>query len=505
MTVDEIQEIIHQFGDAALRAKKAGFDGVEVHAGHGYLLAEFLSPYSNKRSDQYGGSFDNRVRIVSEVIGDIRSKVGKEFPVTVRFSVTEDMEGGRDISESRVMALEFEEMGFDAISVSSGVYSTYSKGVVSTMYVEHAWVVDFAEEIKKLVNIPIIVANRINEPKMANTLIKMGKADFIAMGRASLADPMLPKKAKEGRFDDVRYCIGCLQGCIYKAQEDVTCLVNPSVGLEYLEDLSQVEQPKKIMIIGAGPGGLQAGIIAATRGHQVTIFEKRDDIGGQFKSAAYPPCKGELATYTAWCRNQLQKLGVIIKLNTEVTEETIKDFKSEAIIVATGGEALIPAIPGINLPHVLTAEDVLLGKVPTNDLIVVCGGGEVGGETAATLAMEEKNVMVVEMTDAILRELGYAPKYQLTKILDKYGVQRYTNTKVCEITDNSVICEGTGTAERIELQAQSVVLAFGYKPLNSIYETAKSLCNEVYMIGGAARTSNALIAIKEGYQLGLEI
>ncbi|KHL97044.1 NADH:flavin oxidoreductase [Paenibacillus sp. IHB B 3415] len=502
-TINDIHEIISDFGDTALRAKKAGFDGIELHAGHGYLLAEFLSPYANKRSDEYGGSFENRIRIIREIMTDIRSKVGNDFPVIIRFSAVEAMEGGRDIAESRVLALEFEEMGFDALHVSSGVYSSYCKGIVSSMYVEHAWTVDYAAEIKKLVTIPVITANRINEPKMANTILKMDKADFIAMGRGSLADPDLPNKAKAEKYEDIRYCIGCLQGCIFNPKVEVSCLVNPSVGLEYQQDLSKVEHPKDIMIIGAGPAGLQTAVTAATRGHNVTIYDKRNDLGGQFKSAAYPPNKGELATYTAWCRNKLKQLGVQIRLETEVTEELIKANKPDAIVVATGGTPLIPNIPGIDLPHVVTAEDVLLGKVATNDLIVVCGGGEVGGETAATLAMQERAVSVVEMTGTILRELDPIQTVQLTGILNKYGVTRHTNTKVVEITENAVACEGPNG--RIELPAFTVVLAFGYKPVRDVEDFAKAHCPEVYSIGGAVRTGNALSAIQEGYQMGLKI
>ena len=260
----EIHEIVSQFGDTALRAKKAGFDGVEVHAGHGYLLAEFLSPYANKRTDEYGGSFENRIRIIREILNNIRNKVGEDFPVTIRFSAVEAMEGGRDMAESRVLAVEFEEMGFDALHISSGVYSSYCKGIISTMYVEHAWTVDYAEEIKKLVNIPVITVNRINEPKMANLLLKMGKADFVAMGRGSIADPELPNKAKAGNLEDIRYCIGCLQGCVFNPKTEVGCFVNPSVGHEYEQDLSKVKTPKNIMIIGAGPAGLQTAVTAAT-------------------------------------------------------------------------------------------------------------------------------------------------------------------------------------------------------------------------------------------------
>ena len=504
LTIDEIHTIIGQFGDAALRAKNAGYDGIEVHAAHGYLLAEFLSPYANKRVDAYGGSYENRVRIIREIMNDIRNKVGNDYPVTIRFSAVEAMEGGRDIAESRILAAEFEEMGFDALSVSSGVYGSYCKGVISSMYVEHAWTVDYAEEIKKIVSIPVITVNRINEPKMANLLLKMGKADFIAMGRGSLADPALPNKAKNGDFDSIRYCIGCLQGCVFNPlAKEAGCLVNPSIGAEYKEDLSKVESPKNIMVIGAGPAGLETAVIAATRGHNVTLYEKRNDIGGQFKSAAYPPNKGELATFAAWSRHRLEELGVEIKLNTEVTEQLIKEVNPDSIVVATGGTPLIPGIPGVDEPHVVTAEDVLLGNVATKDLIVVCGGGEVGGETATALAMQERAVTVVEMGPQTLKEMDPIQTTQLTQIMNKYGVNQLTNTKVMEIKEDCVVCEGS--EGKIVLPAQTVVLAFGYRPVNNLEEIAKACCKEVHCIGGAVKTSNALIAIKEGYELGLKL
>ncbi|MEL7657754.1 MAG: FAD-dependent oxidoreductase, partial [Bacillota bacterium] len=441
ITVDEIHEIIGQFGDTALRAKKAGFDGVEVHSAHGYLLAQFLSPYSNKRVDEYGGCFENRIRILKEVIADIRSKVGADFPVIVRISGDESVEGGRTIAETRALAIEIEDMGFDAIHVSSGVYGDYNRGVVSTMYQEHGWAVEFAEEVKKLVDIPVITVNRINEPKMADAIITMGKADFVGMGRGSLADPHLPNKAKSGDFEAIRYCIGCLQACVMHLLmgNEISCVVNPEIGQEYKTDYTKVDAPKKVMVVGAGPGGLEAAMIASKRGHNVTIFEKKDDIGGQFKSAAYPPCKGELATFTSWIRRELNKLGVEIKLNTNVTEKSIREFNPDAIVLATGGEPVKFDIKGIDKDHVVFAEDVLLGKVPTNDLIVVCGGGEVGGETAAALALEEKNVSVVEMLPEMLKELDSIQTIELTGILNKYGVKRHLNTKVVEITDTSVV------------------------------------------------------------------
>ncbi|HHW03742.1 MAG TPA: FAD-dependent oxidoreductase [Thermoanaerobacterales bacterium] len=505
LTVDEIHEIVGQFGDTALRAKKAGFDGVEVHAAHGYLLAEFLSPYANKRTDEYGGCFENRIRILKEVIADIRSKVGNDFPVIVRISGEERVEGGRTMAETLVLAREIESMSFDGIHVSSGVYGNYNKGIVSTMYQEHAWTTDFAAEVKRVVSIPVITVNRINEPKMADTTISMGKADFVGMGRGSLADPYLPMKAKMGDFESIRYCIGCLQGCVMQLLKgrSITCLVNPEIGHEYETDYTKVEEPKNVMVIGAGPGGLEAAMIAAKRGHRVTVYEQRNDIGGQFKSAAYPPCKGELSNFVSWIRNELKKLNVEIKLNTTVTEELIKEVNPDAIVLATGGVPVKPNIKGIDKDHVVFAEDVLLGKVPTKDLIVVCGGGEVGGETAAALALEEKKVSIVEMLPEILKELDPVQTIELTNILNKYGVKQYTNTKVVEITDNGVVCESKGN--RFTLPADTIVLAFGYKPNKTLEDKARAYCREVYTIGGAVKTSNALDAIQDGFQVGLKL
>lgn len=501
----EIKQIVSDFGDTALRAKKAGFDGVEIHAGHGYLLAEFLSPYSNKRTDEYGGCLDNRARIVKEVIENIRSKVGEEFPVIIRFSGDETVEGGRDMSESRVLAKLFEEWGVDGLHVSSGAYGNYNKGIVSTMYIPHAWTTEFANEIKKIVNIPVITANRINDPRMADNILEMGKADFIGMGRGSLADPELPNKAKNGDFTSIRYCIGCLQGCVNKLLEGegITCLVNPTLGRDLEIDYKKTTEPKKVCVIGGGPGGLEAARAAALKGHDVELYEKRDFLGGQFKAAAYPPCKGELSTYVSWISGELDKLNVNVHLNTEVTKELINEKKADYIIVATGGNPIVPPIKGVNKNHVCTAEDMLLGKIQPGDNIVVAGGGEVGGETAAHLAMQERKVTIVEMQPDILNELDAMSTLQLKSILDRYGVDIKTNTKVVEILDDGVVVDNGN--ETFTINADTIVLGLGYRPNNALVEDLKELDATVIVIGGAIKTSNALVAIREGFDVGISI
>lgn len=505
MTKADIKRVIADFASCAKRVKEAGFDGIELHAGHGYLLAEFLSPYINKRTDEYGGCLDNRARIIKEVLDAMRANVGDDFPIMIRFSAEEGMPGSRDMSETRVLAKLFEEWGFDALHISSGVYGDYNKQIVSPMYIGHAWTVDFAEEVKRIVNIPVVTVNRINDPRMADGIIALGKADFVGMGRGSLADPELPNKAKAGRMSDIRYCIGCLQGCtgaLYTGGP-VTCLVNPSVGLEYKTDYSQVEHPKKIAVIGAGPAGLTTAITAARRGHLVTLYEAKDRTGGQFISAAFPPCKGEFTTFISWANKQLADYGVNVLLNTKATVDMIKAGNYDEVVVSTGGTPLVPPIKGIDGPNVKFAEDVLVGKVAAGDQCIVAGGGEVGCETAAHLGMVQKGVTIVEMKPVLMEELDGVSKENLTAILNRFHVQSYTNTRVLEIKENSVLVE-TPDGEK-ELPCDTVVLAMGYKPNHQLADDLEAAGIKVHTIAGATKTSNALIANKEGFELGLKL
>jgi len=506
LTIPEIEQIVKDFGSCALRAQKAGFDGVEVHAGHGYLLAEFMSHYVNKRTDKYGGCLDNRLRFIREIYEAIRSLVGKDFPITIRFSAAEGFVGGLEISEARVLATVFEEMGFDALHVSSGAYGDYNKGgVITPMYVEHAWVAKYAEEIKKIVKIPVITVHRINDPRMAENILTMGKADIIGMGRGSLADPFLPEKAQKGDLASIRYCIGCMQGCVGKifAGDSMTCLVNPSLGREGELDYSKVDVPKTVYVAGGGPGGMEAARTAAIRGHKVILFEKANHLGGQFRSAAYPPGKGELATYTAWLINELNKLNVEIRMNTELTKSIVIAGKPDTVVIATGGTPSMPPIKGIDKPHVKMAEDVLVGNVPTGDKIVVAGGGEVGCETAAHLALQQREVTLIEMLPQILLEMFIVNRKYVKALLKEYEVEVHTKTKVCEITDSQVIVEGP--KGQLAIDADTVVIALGYSPDQKLaVELADTGC-EIITVGGAVKTSNALVASREGFDAGMAI
>lgn len=507
ITVDEIHQVVHAFGDAALRAKKAGFDGVELHAAHGYLLAEFLSPFINKRTDEYGGCFANRVRIFDEVYADVREKVGKDYPVIVRMSVNEYVIGGRTEIESYALARHFDELGVDAIHVSNGCYaSDPNHHTISSMFAEHGFNAEAAGEIHSLVSCPVITVNKINEPNMADTLIKMGKADFISMGRTSLADPYFPVKAKEGRLEEINHCVTCLQGCFAEAMKgNFTCLVNPRVTHEYEGEITKTDRPKKVLIVGAGPGGMMAARTAAQRGHEVTVYDKDSHFGGVFRSASYPMGKGELSSVISAYRAQCLKLGVRFKLGQEVTDKVLAEEQPEAVILATGSRPLMPPIKGIDGRNIVTAEDVLYGKTDVNPgPVVVCGGGEVGGETAEFIAQTNPDVTILEMRPAILTDMVFTNMKPTLQRMEDLRIRVCANATVQEISEESVTYKNA-EGELITIPAATVVSAFGYRAYNPLEDIAKQHCKDVQVIGSAVKAGNALTAIHEGYEAALRI
>ncbi|MBE6111140.1 MAG: NADH:flavin oxidoreductase [Erysipelotrichaceae bacterium] len=508
MTREEIHEVVRDFGSTARRVKESGFDGVEIHAAHGYLISSFLSPFTNKRTDEYGGCFENRTRILKEIIEAVRENVGKDFPVIVRISSNEFLLGGRTEADSYELVSYLEELGVDAIHVSNGMYaSPVEKQIIAPMYTKHALNADVAGTIKQLVSIPVIVTNRINSPKMAEAILKLGKADFVGMGRGSLADPYLPKKAKEGKFENIRYCIGCLQGCEagLLAGNAATCLVNPRVAREYENPMNKTENPKNVMIIGGGPAGLIAAETAALIGHHVKVYEAEETLGGQFRSAAYPLGKGELSTFVSSLAKSLNDLNVPVYTGTAVTEEMIENEKPDAVIIATGAKPLHLNIPGIDGANVMYAEDVLLGKTDVNDgPIVVCGGGEVGGETAHYLTQTNHDITLIEMQNDILNDMMPLTRSCLVDYIHETGIKVITGAKVSEITDNAVIYTDKD-GNKVSVPAATVVSAFGYKAYNPLEEAAKKHCAEVYTIGGAIKAGNALTAVREGYEAALKL
>ena len=508
-SIEEIHTLVEQFGDTALRAKKAGFDGIEVHAAHGYLLTTFMSPVTNKRTDMYGGTFENRVRILHEIIDNIRSKVGRDFPVIVKITVSEDTEGAKSFVESMALAELIEEWGFDGISVSSSIYGS-ERDPSENMYNEAGWITELAGKIKELVDIPILCANRLYEPRICETILKAGRCDFIGMGRQSLADPHTPNKAKAGDPLSIRRCIACSQGCFGNLEEDrpISCLVNPGVGLEYLDQESPVDNPKKVMVVGGGIAGMETSIFAAKRGHKVDLYEASDTLGGQWISAAYPLCKAPLASFTVWQKNELKKNNVNIHMKTTVDETLIEAEAPDVIVLATGGKPIIPAIKGVDGSNVCTAEEALTGKVDIKGTAIICGGGEIGCETAGLMAQRTDKVIVLEMKDVLMNVDSQDTAVlenadNLLPILEKWGVDTYTETKVVEITDTGVIAEKNG--EIVEYTGDHVILALGYKPFNPLEEIAIKHVKDVRVIGNALKDGNGLAAIADGYKTGCAI
>lgn len=497
LTVEHIKEIIEQFGEAALRAKKAGFDSITEHAHARYLIPTFLSPTANKRTDEYGGSLFNRARFAVEILRKMKEKVGQDFPILVRLSASECVEGGLSVMDTLAVAQLLEMAGADAIDVSVGnAFSPYY--ITAPSIVDHGFVANISEQFKKAVSVPVAVAGRINDPCIAETILKTGKADLISMGRASIADPDLPRKLRDGRADDIRYCIGCIQGCVggVRQLKPITCLVNPRIGRE--ERDADTISGKKIAVIGGGVAGMQASITLAESGNTVTLFEKEDKLGGQWLLAAVPPGKTEFTTLVYWQKKRLRELKVDIHLNTpiEANDPQLKAF--DKVVLSTGGIPIMPRIPGVDLPFVVQAADVLSGRKDTGKTVAVIGGGLVGSETALHLAMLGMDVSIIEMADSIAAALEPSTKHFLVDLFKKKDVKIYTGSKVTEFRDGVVVIERNGRNEELT-GLDTVVLALGSRPNNRILEELKENGIEPLAIGDVVKVRKGIDAVAEGY------
>ena len=505
LKIDEIRQIIKDFGNTAANVVKAGFDGVEIHSAHGYLIHQFISPNCNKRIDDYGGSYQNRTRFLREVIAEVRRAVGPDFPVQVRLSGAEFSEGGRSLFETHQIIRDIEAYGADSLHLTYGIYGTRSSlGSVSSFFQKRGWNVPLAEEAKKLVKIPVITVGRIQDPWMAEEIIATGKADFIGMGRPSLTDPHYPEKAQAGDYNEIRQCIGCLQGCTASTYQGVPvyCLVNPELGHEFEDDYSRVPEPKKVYVAGGGVAGMEAARGAAIRGHDVHLFEASDSLGGQFISASYPPSKGEFATYPAWLLRQLTKLGVDIRLETPLTVETVRNDKPDKVILATGAKPVIPDVPGVDGPNVVLAEDVLRGRSDTGMDVLVAGGGMVGSETAAYLGMQCKTkVGLIEMRPDVGMDMEAGIRDDLKDCLNRCFVEIMTNTTLTGITPEGALIK-TGDTGRL-YPCDTIVLAIGTQANNPLEAELKGLC-DVVVIGDALKARKAIDATREGFLAGLK-
>ena len=514
-SIDEIETIIEQFADAALCAREGGFDGIELHAAHSYMfLGSFLSPLRNKRTDDYGGSLEGRLQLPIAVLQRIRERVGDDFPIIMRISGDYIVEGGIDIRESQYMAPILVEAGVDAFHVSAGVIPELAHRIIPPTGSPKSINSGLSAAIKQVVDVPVMTVGRINDPFVAEDVLKRGDADMVMMGRALLADPEFVNKAHEGRFDEIIPCFGCGIGCIGVRSQglDMTCVVNPDCGKESESVIEPAKHPKKVMVVGAGLAGMEAALTAARRGHHVTIFESNDRTGGQFNLAAMPPHKQELTLVTQSWTRQLQREGVSLRLDTVVTEALTSEFAPDVAIVATGSEPIVPDMPGIDGPNVCTASAVLAGEIPIlPGHVLIIGGGLTGCETAEFMYRLGDNqligdtaITIVEMGDRVALDAPQENRAALMGRMREKGIEILTNTKVMAIADDVVVIECDGKEDELRGFGR-IVIAVGAKPLDSLSEKLGSRVAEVITVGDAKSPRTSLEAIHEGREAALSI
>jgi 2,4-dienoyl-CoA reductase-like NADH-dependent reductase (Old Yellow Enzyme family)/thioredoxin reductase len=503
LSVGEIEEITEAFSMAAQRVKNAGADGIELHMAHGYLICSFLSPFSNRRSDQYGGDIDGRTRFSRDVLNAVRNQVGPDFPIICRLSGDEYVDGGLKIEETKQIAQILEKEGADALHISAcNVVSGYLNQ--PPYYVEEGVFVHLAEAIKSVVNIPVITVGRIRNPVMADQIVRDGKADFVSMGRALIADPHLPKKAEEGRFEEIIPCISCNRCIQTQRKEAIQCAVNPETGNEDRFKFSKSDRSKKVWVIGGGPAGLKAAEVAALRGHKVTVFERGNQLGGRMRLAAIPPKKAVLNDFLDYLERRVRGLGVTLELGREFTVEVVGTGKPDAVIVASGARPLVPDWKGINESNALSVDAVLTGEGNVGNRVLVVGGGGIGAETADYLSEMGKEVTLIEMLEEIASDLVTHLKYYLSQRLSEKGVTILLSTKVKEIGKDYALVEDASGTRKIE-GFDAIVLAVGSKSDDCI---AKELADKVpvlYVIGDAFKPREALEAVHEGEEIALKI
>ncbi len=509
LDVDEIRDIVDAFAQAARRAKEAGCDFVEVHGAHGYLITQFLSPFSNCREDQYGGSEEGRMRFMSEIVQAVRKTVGPTFPIIMRISANEMVPDGITLEDSARIAKKLEELGVDAIDVSSGNYASFNRGyMIAPMSMPDGLQIPFAKWIKSCVKIPVIAVGKIRSPAMAEDTIRTGAADFVAVGRSLLADPDWPKKAQDGRADQIRNCIACNEGCITRlfSDQDVWCTVNPETSREEEFAGPRPDVEKKVFIAGGGPAGMEAARIAASRGHRVVLVEERDHLGGALLLASMPPKRPGWSELRDYLVGEMKRSGVIVRLGTTATAELAEMEGADVAVVAIGASQFPPEIPGIKSKNVVMSRDILDGKARIRgEKVVVMGGGTSGAQIADFLSQMGHEVTIVTSGREIAKDSAAVTRDLMLDRLRQRGVKMLTDTKIIEIKKDKVLIVSPGGAEDLpgELPADTVVASTGAKSNDGLADELGKVVKQVFVVGDAAGPRNVTYAMLEGARAGL--
>ena len=518
LTKDEIHEIVVQFGKGAYNAKRAGFDGVQIHAVHeGYLLDQFAISLFNQRTDEYGGSLENRLRFAREVLEEIRKTCGPDFPVTLRFSVKSFIkdwrvgglpgeqfeEKGRDVEEGIRAAKLLVQYGYDALDVDVGCYDAWWWNH-PPMYQKKGLYIPYCKMVKQAVDVPVICAGRMDNPELSSSAVRDGACDIVSLGRPLLADPDYVNKLRADDTASIRPCLSCHEGCMGRIQEysALSCAVNPQACRERSERLIPALHRKKVLVVGGGIAGCEAARVLATRGHAPEIYEKSGRLGGNLIPGGTPDFKKDDRALVAWYEHELKKLGVPVHLNTELDANAVKAAKADAVVIATGSKPKLFRLGA----EVHSAADVLLGKCSVGRNVVMIGGGLVGCETALYLRKKGSNVTIVEALDKILEvnaPLCHANKEMLTALIPYKGVRTLTDSKATAY-DGQTLTVQTKDGEQ-KIPADTVVLAVGYTSENALYDSLKNEIPDIHLIGDARKVSNIMYAIWDAYELASHI